>query len=146
MKLVLKNSRLVFKTKGDVDVADFTTPRYYSALNPNKVSVVTTKNSVSVTNISKENNEVKLLLPTQIGKRYRMSYDVENVPGERHYIVGYNVVGDNVLISPTYFLVNDKNLSLEFEVPEGCVNVVWVYIIKWNENSNQAMNIRILEL
>lgn len=145
MKLILKNSRLVFETKGDVDVADFTTPRYYLALDPNKVSVVTTKNSVSVTNISKENNEVKLLLPTQIGKRYRMSYDIENVPGNRHYIIGYNAGGDTVLISQTYFTVTDKNLSAEFEVPEGCVNVVWVYIIKWNENSNQARNIRILE-
>lgn len=145
MKLILKNSRLVFETKGDVDVADFTTPHYYNNPDPSKVSVVTTKNSVSVTNISKENNEVKLLLPTQIGKRYRMSYDIDNVPGDRHYIVGYNSGGGNVLISPTYFLVNDKNLSVEFEVPEGCVNVVWVYIIKWNENSNNATNIRIIE-
>lgn len=146
MKLILKNSRIVFETKGDVDVADFTTPRYY--VNPDfaKVSVVTTKNSVSVTNISKENNEVKLLLPTQIGKRYRMSYDIENVPGNRHYIVGYNAGGDTILIPVTYFTATDKNLSAEFEVPEGCVNVVWVCTIKWNENSNQAMNIRILEL
>lgn len=146
MKLILKNSRLVFETKGDVDIADFTTPRYYIAPDTAKVNVVTTKNSVSATNISSENNEVKLLLPTQIGKRYRMSYDVEKVPGNHHYVVGYNAGGDQVLFSPSYFLVNDKNLSLEFEVPEGCVNMVWVFTVKWNENSNQARNIRILEL
>lgn len=145
MKLILKNSRIVFETKGDVDITDFTTPRYYVNPDSSKVSVVTTKNSVSVTNISKENIEVKLLLPTQIGKRYRMSYDIENVPGDRHYIIGYNGVGDTVLIPATYFTVTDKNLSVEFEVPEGCVNVVWVYTIKWNENSNHARNIRILE-
>ena len=146
MKLILKNSRLVFETKGDVDIADFTTPRYYVAPDPAKVSVDTTKNSVSVTNISMENNEVKLRLPTQIGKRYRMSYDIENVPGNRHYVTGYNSGGDTVLIPATYFTVTDKNLTAEFEVPEGCVNVVWVYTIKWNQNSNHARNIRILEL
>lgn len=146
MKLILKNSRIVFETKGDVDVADFTTPRYYVNPDSAKVSVVTTKNSVSVTNISKENNEVKLLLPTQIGKRYRMSYDIDNVPGSSHYIVGYNAGGGNTLIPVTYFTVTDKNLSVEFEVPEGCVNVVWGYVIKWNENSNHARNIKILEL
>ena len=146
MKLILKNTKLVFETKGDVDVADFTTPRYYNALNPEKVSVDTTKNSVAVTNVSKENNEVRFILPAQIGKRYRMSYDVESVPGNRHYITGYNRGGDTVLIPVTYFTVTDKNLSVEFEVPEGCVNVIWNFNIKWNENSNQARNIRILEL
>lgn len=145
MKLILKNTRIVFKTKGDVDVADFTTPRYYTNPDPSKVSVVTTKNSVSVTNISKENNEVKILLPTQIGKRYRMSYDIDSVPSNRHYVVGYNIGGDTILIPITYFTVTDKNLSVEFEVPEGCVNVVWNFMVRWNENSNNATNIRIIE-